>query len=200
MQEHIICRHAHVNKDLSIPKYLPKSQDFALLFWFVEFLLMPWLYPQQMHKVGYGWHACDQSILLPHQCQPERAWVPGRWTRAQLGGVAGRRRRRSFLPCPLCPSGEAVTPLRQPTLPVTRSPEARLHRTCQGCGCCRHSLASAPVESHLGQMPWAPWVYVGRGSFPLQVSPQGTECGPPEWEAGVSLISVMSKKRMPVTK
>ena len=69
---------------------------------------------------------------------------------------------------------ERLWPLLRPlTLPVTRAPEAQLRRTCQGCGCCRHSLASAPVGSHPGQMPRAPWVHVGRGSFPLQVSPQG---------------------------
>ena len=149
MQEHIICRRAQVNKDLSIPKYLPKSQDFALLFWFVEFPLMPWLYPQQMHQVGSGWHACDQSILPPHQCQPERAWVPGRWTRAQLGGVAGRGRGRSFLLCPLRPSGEAVTPTAAAHLAGHKSPRGSAPQDVPGLrllppqpGFCSHGITS----------------------------------------------------------
>lgn len=202
MQEHIICRHAHVNKDLSIPKCLPKSQDFAstLLVCRVpaDALIIPLANASGGVWLAYLWPEHPSTPSVPAW----KPWVPGRWTRAQRGGVVGRRNGRSFLPCTLRPSGEAVTPPRQPILLVTRSPEAQLCRTCQGCGCCCYSLASAaPMGSGPGQTPRAPWVHVGRGSFPLKVSPQGTECGPPEWEAGVSLISVLcQKKRMLVTK
>ena len=142
MQEHIFCRH----EDFSIPKYWSKSQDFALLFWFVEFPLMPWLYPRQMHQVGSGWRACDQSIFLLHQCQPERAWVPARWTRAQLGGVVGRGRGCSFLPCPICPSGEAVT--RCGSLPCWSQDPQRPG----SAGCARAVVAAAAAWLLL--LPW----------------------------------------------
>lgn len=98
-------------KIFSIPKYWPKSQDFALSFLFAEFPLMPWLHTQQKNQVGSGWRACDHSVLLPCQRRPDEGRVTGRWARAQLGAEwPGRGRVSSSLPHPLRPLGGALTP------------------------------------------------------------------------------------------